>query len=48
MTAINLVYMRCVLISHVGSSEQNVDAITTEAIRVKTGAVGYTRFNTFW
>ena len=24
-------------------SEQNLDAITTEAIRVRTGAVGYSR-----
>ena len=28
-------------------SEQNLDAITPEPIRVRTGAVGYTRFNNF-
>ena len=28
-------------------SEQNFDAITTEAIRVRTGAVGYARFIIF-
>ena len=29
------------------SSEQNLNAITPEAIRVRTGAVGYARFNIF-
>ena len=28
-------------------SEHNLDAITTEAIRVRTGVVGYARFNIF-
>ena len=47
--------MCCVSIVRVGSflarlswfSEQNVDAIKTEAIRVRTGAVGYARLNIF-
>ena len=29
------------------SSEQNLDAITSEAIRARTGAVGYVSFNIF-
>ena len=28
-------------------SEQNLDAITTEAIRVRTGAVSFARFSIF-
>ena len=29
------------------SSEQNLNAITTEALRVRTVAIGYARFNIF-
>ena len=51
LTCVDILIYWCWVFSQVARirwfSGQNVDAITTEAIRARTGVVGYARFNIF-